>query len=1204
MAPVSLALNWSPPASSSLFDDVTSPGSSDTTTSAAAAAAATAAAGDAGSPRSHHPGPGTASSRRPSAPAAVAASPSLSFSSSHSSSSSSLAAGSTAVGPPGASTLGVQPPVRSMSASPQPTQTKSYAAAAALSASSGSLSSLSSSSPPHSASIVTATEAIVPPGRAGEQRAGSTESAATQQQAQVGQSIFFPTATANTVTWQQYQQMVSQARQQSNNNTSSSTAEAGSSGPSSAGAPRRRTTSGPQRAPTSFNDAHHQNPLPPLSYAPNTVPSHLRPDLAQPTMVHSNSTPAVNGAAAASAATAGAAGAGAAGAGGYHPYRRTPRSSTTTAAVAGLPQIQFGTMLDSADALALTSPGGSDERTQATSSNGPSPTSASAGAPLSYSSVAAGAMRGPGAPSEGPGNPSNYDSYASGRPGQGRRPSDASSITTPGSGPGFAHIRNTSFSSQISASTERERPGVTGLHPVQPKTPSPLSQQPPAPLTTAQIAAQKKSLPSRLRKAISLSTMSEFGSAGDSAAPNSSKSTSRRGDGQRVENTGGVVVIEGQASDSPPMTPDRGGLGSSAASISSRRSGRPPISGSGEGGTTKRSIFNRKFNASTDNISISSTVSSASVMLRKMGNLGKLARRHSLMGLTNMFKDKDRGGPDGRDGFHTDDFGTMTGSGAMGGDGIENSANQAAGSKVKRGKNKKAAPVAASITHATVELETGGGAMTPAASYVRQHQLQMRQQHESGPSIGSGQGSAPSPGLLARVRNVSTDSSATARNAAALNAASSLAANAAAAAAAGGSEDRNQKMFEKERERLKKQRSGWKKMLPGGGSSGGGGSSSSGVDYASAAQAGKAAQRAQPTGLETYAASDEEQAPGYGSAMNSAYASGNPTSSRGGWNAGAPVSGGGGGGAAASLPNSAAALYGEPPQDGLYDEEDEDEMLEPPHAPYADGAAESGDEYETDSLRHWGEGIERSRASAAQVKSVKSILRAQSAYGPDPATAAAAAAAASNGGGYNRTPSGGVRVRSSSFDATQGAGAPGVPLMSQMSNTTEGTDRMDGLSTARAESPSNLAAVGRSESPAHSRGAGAEAQENGNGGGGSTSPPLASPTAGTTNLGHHSNSSMPTLSLMMLDGGGGGGANGGGSGARGARAPKKRLVFAEAQIYHSTWPAHVYDRRGELATCNRLTPALAQSIKEELNSFKMEEMIVAPSSRIYTHFFV
>ncbi|KAI3481678.1 hypothetical protein L1887_55811 [Cichorium endivia] len=68
--------------------------------------------------------------------------------------------------------------------------------------------------------------------------------------------------------------------------------------------------------------------------------------------------------------------------------------------------------------------------------------------------------------------------------------------------------------------------------------------------------------------------------------------------------------------------------------------------------------------------------------------------------------------------------------------------------------------------------------------------------------------------------------------------------------------------------------------------------------------------------------------------------------------------------------------------------------------------------------------------------------------------------------------------------------------------------------------------------------------------------------------------------------------------------PKKKLSFADDLIFHSTWPATVYDRRGEQATCNRLTPLLAQRIKEELNTYKMEEMAVAPSSRIYTHFFV
>lgn len=66
----------------------------------------------------------------------------------------------------------------------------------------------------------------------------------------------------------------------------------------------------------------------------------------------------------------------------------------------------------------------------------------------------------------------------------------------------------------------------------------------------------------------------------------------------------------------------------------------------------------------------------------------------------------------------------------------------------------------------------------------------------------------------------------------------------------------------------------------------------------------------------------------------------------------------------------------------------------------------------------------------------------------------------------------------------------------------------------------------------------------------------------------------------------------------------RRIVFAQNLSVHTTWPATVYDRRAEPATCNRLTPTLAQRIKEELNAYKMEEMDVHPTSRQLTHFFV
>ena len=49
----------------------------------------------------------------------------------------------------------------------------------------------------------------------------------------------------------------------------------------------------------------------------------------------------------------------------------------------------------------------------------------------------------------------------------------------------------------------------------------------------------------------------------------------------------------------------------------------------------------------------------------------------------------------------------------------------------------------------------------------------------------------------------------------------------------------------------------------------------------------------------------------------------------------------------------------------------------------------------------------------------------------------------------------------------------------------------------------------------------------------------------------------------------------------------KNIVFSPRIQFHETWPSGEYDRRGDIATCNRLTPLLAQQIKEEINTFKM-----------------
>ncbi|KAL2181774.1 uncharacterized protein P884DRAFT_190262 [Thermothelomyces heterothallicus CBS 202.75] len=68
------------------------------------------------------------------------------------------------------------------------------------------------------------------------------------------------------------------------------------------------------------------------------------------------------------------------------------------------------------------------------------------------------------------------------------------------------------------------------------------------------------------------------------------------------------------------------------------------------------------------------------------------------------------------------------------------------------------------------------------------------------------------------------------------------------------------------------------------------------------------------------------------------------------------------------------------------------------------------------------------------------------------------------------------------------------------------------------------------------------------------------------------------------------------------QSTKRCTTFSPRIVFFETWPSQEYDRRGDIATCNRLTPMLAQQIKEELNSFKME-MEVHENSKIYTHFF-
>ena len=63
-----------------------------------------------------------------------------------------------------------------------------------------------------------------------------------------------------------------------------------------------------------------------------------------------------------------------------------------------------------------------------------------------------------------------------------------------------------------------------------------------------------------------------------------------------------------------------------------------------------------------------------------------------------------------------------------------------------------------------------------------------------------------------------------------------------------------------------------------------------------------------------------------------------------------------------------------------------------------------------------------------------------------------------------------------------------------------------------------------------------------------------------------------------------------------AAVAARNISFSPRIQFHDTWPPGEYDRRGEIATCNRLTPMLAQQIKEELNTFKMVSIIACSYS--------
>ncbi|KAG9061575.1 bud neck involved protein [Linnemannia hyalina] len=70
--------------------------------------------------------------------------------------------------------------------------------------------------------------------------------------------------------------------------------------------------------------------------------------------------------------------------------------------------------------------------------------------------------------------------------------------------------------------------------------------------------------------------------------------------------------------------------------------------------------------------------------------------------------------------------------------------------------------------------------------------------------------------------------------------------------------------------------------------------------------------------------------------------------------------------------------------------------------------------------------------------------------------------------------------------------------------------------------------------------------------------------------------------------------------------PPRQLQFSTKEpLVYPTWTPEQYDRTSDAyITASRLTPAIANKIKLELNQFKSQEMLVHEESRVYTHFFI
>ncbi|KAF9526422.1 hypothetical protein CPB83DRAFT_908375 [Crepidotus variabilis] len=506
------------------------------------------------------------------------------------------------------------------------------------------------------------------------------------------------------------------------------------------------------------------------------------------------------------------------------------------------------------------------------------------------------------------------------------------------------------------------------------------------------------------------------------------------------------------------------------------------------------SLFNSRMNMSTDNISLSSTVSSASVMIRKLGAMGKLARRNSLAGITSLFKDKDKEKDKDKD---------------------------KDGDKDKKGKKKKSAKSEvseASVSHVTAELDRMGGdwtvnsaelnGLSPAAKLARQHTLKSnaeaaaRAKEAAAAAVAREEAAKGSNDAVAGVptwdRNTATRQGATSPN---KNNLANVRIN----------EDGTRTLVEEDEDE----------------------SDDGHYDHQQGSSYGS-----HPEGWEDDEEWDQE---GDGDLEEDVTI-----------RAEAPKSG--------SSSSGPAYDYGPPRPSGDMEPWAVDirRSVERSRKP-ARGILKYADTYDQSRyLQNEHTAANRGRAnsytSPAPTTELGPLARIPS---PDP----------DHIDGLHRHNSHSSSHGSHSSSATETT-PPSLPPLSFDSASPMATTFTSPGSKDLPPSP---------PSPTHSENRSSAIFQH---------PTFNSSAPALSTIGSASSKSPPTLAH------------------RSQTAPIKRLTFASNLSVYDTFSAGVYDRRSEPATWSRLTPALAQRIKEELNSYKMEEMEVHAASRIHTQFFV